>query len=144
MGMIGIRPGKFVAAVALVVAGCGGGTGTLTGKVSYQGKPVVMGSVFVQAADGTRRVSNIEPDGTYTVLNMPVGPVMIAVNSPEPPDPKALAGRAPRAGAKPAPAAPAVDRSKWVRLPDKYADPAQSDVTTTVSPGTTQFDINLP
>jgi hypothetical protein len=127
------------------VAGCAGGTGTLTGTVTYQGKPVVFGAVTVQAADGSRRMGNIEPDGTYTVTNVPTGRVTIAVSSPEPPAPAPASApsRLARPGYSPPPPAPAVDRSKWVKLPDQYADPVQSELTTTVSSGTNTFNIEL-
>jgi len=128
----------------LAVAGCGGGTGTLTGKVSYKGKPVVYGSVLVRCADGIQRAGNIELDGSYTVLNVPTGPVKIGVDSPEPPSAADISHRGSRPGAKAAAAAPTVDRSKWVKLPDKYADPDQSGQATTVTVGTTPFDITLP
>ena len=35
------------------------------------------------------------------------------------------------------------DREKWVRLPEKYADPDQSGLTTTLKSGTNPFDIPL-
>jgi hypothetical protein len=136
-------PLALLAAVAL--AGCGGGTGTLTGKVTYQGKPVVYGSVLVRCADGQQRSGNVEPDGSYTVLNVPAGPVKLAVVSPEPPDPTKAPpnrGRGERAPPQQA-AAPASDRSKWVKLPDNYADPDQSGLTATVTAGTVTHDIVL-
>jgi hypothetical protein len=76
------------------------------------------------------------------VLGVPAGPVKIAVLSPEPLAPTAAAGRG-RRGDKGQQPPPPVDRSKWVKLPDKYADPLQSEVTTTVNPGTTTYNIEL-
>src|SRR5439155_786714 len=88
--------------LVVAVTACGTGTGTLTGKVSYQGKPVVTGSVLVRSADGSQRVGNIEPDGSYTGLNVPVGPVKLGIDSPEPLQPKAPTRRSGR------PSSPAV------------------------------------
>jgi hypothetical protein len=137
------RPG-LVAAAALffAVTGCGRGSGTLTGKVTYQDQPVIYGTVMVRAADGTQWPGAIEPDGTYTVLNVPAGPVTIAIDSPQPQDPSAHK-RSCREGGQPPPSAPAIDRSKWVKLPEKYLDPEKSGIATTVTSGTTTFDIEL-
>lgn len=128
---------------AVAVAGCGGGVGTLSGKVTYQGKPVVYGTVLVRCADGLQRTGNIEPDGSYAVLNVPAGPVKIGVESPQPPAP-AAGGRTSRPGSKAASPPPTVDRSKWVKLPDDAADPEKSGIATTVPAGGAVFDIALP
>src|SRR5262245_41962740 len=62
---------KRARALALLVvlaaaAGCGG-TATVNGKVTYQGRPVLSGSVIVLNADGTARSGVILRDGTYAV-----------------------------------------------------------------------------
>src|SRR5436305_700153 len=106
-------PIGLLAAAALALAGCGGGTGTLTGKVTFQGKPVVFGTVTAQAADGTRRVGNIEPDGTYTVLAVPAGTMQPAVTCPEPPEPAAKRPPPRPGSSEPPPPPQAIDRSKW-------------------------------
>ena len=73
------RPNLRRAAAALLLtlaclpAGCAPSTTTASGKVSYQGKPVVWGSVTLVAADGTVHQAGIEPDGSYKVPNVPVG-----------------------------------------------------------------------
>ena len=141
------RPAVVLLAAALAAAGCGEGRNcTLTGKVSYQGKPVVYGVVLVQCADGTRSATNIRPDGSYTVERLLAGPVKIGVNSPEPPDPAAQPGRAaqPARPAGPPANPPAVDKSKWFKVPDEFGDAETSGKTTTVAAGTTHFDIQLP
>ena len=85
------------------------------------------------------------PDGTYTVEALPAGLVGIGVQSPEPPDPaQSPRGPQPKRPAGPPPNLPAVDRSKWFRLPDEVADPETSGLATTVTGGTTASDIRLP
>ena len=139
------RTSALVAAALLAAAGCGGGgrTHSLTGKVTYQGKPVIYGSVLVRCADGTQQAGNIQPDGTYTVADLPAGPVKLGVISPEPPDP---ASRPPPPGAPgaPPPGLRPVDRSKWFKLPEECGDPDKSGKAATVQAGTTTFDIQLP
>jgi hypothetical protein len=134
-----------VAALVLALAGCGGGTGTLTGKVTHKTKTVVYGTVMVVGADGITRSGNIEPDGTYKVEDVPAGAVKLAVVSPEPIDPKHLPKHTGRPGmeGKPAPY-PTVDRARWFKVPDKYGDPEKSGLTTTVRAGATPHDITLP
>jgi hypothetical protein len=133
---------RAVAVLALGLAGCGG-SGTLEGRVSYRGRPVVYGVVSVVGADGLTRVGNISPDGSYAVRDVPAGPATIGVDSPQPPDPVRAGRRGGRTGAAPAPPPP-VDRSQWVRLPDHFADPSKSGVSTTVRSGANPFDIALP
>jgi hypothetical protein len=141
------HPAVVLLAAALAAAGCGESrTGTLTGTVSYRGKPVVYGVVLVQCADGTRSATNIRPDGSYTVERLLAGPVKIGVNSPEPPDAAAQSAAAaqPARPAGPPPNLPAVDKSKWFNIPDELGDPETSGKSTTVTAGTTHFDIQLP
>jgi hypothetical protein len=139
----------FAAALA-AVAGCAAKRdGTLTGRVSYQGKPVLHGTILVQCADGTRLATNIKSDGSYSIEGLMVGLVKIGVNSPEPPDAAAhaaaMAQAARAAGPAGAPAnLPPVDKSKWFKIPDELGDPESSGKSATVTSGTNQFDIQLP
>src|SRR5438046_4965070 len=66
------------------LSGCGGETATLSGKVTYRGRPVTSGSIIVVHEDGTARVGVIEPDGTYAVEGVKRGRVKIGVFSPDP------------------------------------------------------------
>src|SRR4051812_10074770 len=79
-----MRVRSVAAVIVFAAVGCGGRTATLTGKVTYQGNPVVSGSVIVLGADGTARSGVIQPDGTYAVEGVPRGPVRIGVLSPDP------------------------------------------------------------
>src|SRR5690349_503951 len=76
----------FVIAAVLIgaAAGCGGQGATVSGKVSYKGRPVVSGSVIVLNPDGTARTGVILPDGSYTVEGVSRGLVKIGVLSPDP------------------------------------------------------------
>ncbi len=140
------RPAVLFSAVFLSMTGCSSNDCTLTGTVSFRGKPVIFGTVIVQASDGMRRIGRIDLDGSYTVEKLPAGPVKISVESPEPTNPAASPKRPPRSNGPaelPEDYKPP-DRSKWARLPDKYSDPDQSGLTTTVRSGPNHFDIPLP
>lgn len=144
-------PRAAVAAALLALAGCGGSTATVSGKVTYQGKPVVFGSVVLIGADGLPKNGQIQPDGTFTVAGVAVGTAKVAVSSPMPPG--AETGKKSAAGGKDAgdddkipPAGgsgvdPAVAKA-WFPLPEKYGDPEKSGLTVTVGDGKpVQFDL---
>jgi hypothetical protein len=124
---------------ALVLAsGCGSGTGTAAGKVIYQGKPVVWGSVILKAADGSVHQIGISPDGTYRLDRVPSGPAKVGVSSPDP-TPSARAkenadARVPAGPPRPPPGA-------WFPLPARYTDPATSGVTVQVGGGPADIEL---
>src|SRR5438477_1667604 len=66
-----------------MLIGCGG-TATVAGKVTYQGRPVLSGSVIVLNDDGTAVSGVIQPDGTYSVEGVKKGRVKVGVLSPDP------------------------------------------------------------
>jgi hypothetical protein len=140
------KPRRRPVAVLLLAlaAGCGGGDCTLAGKVKFQGRPVASGTVIATGSDGIRRTGNIGPDGSYSVEKLPPGPVKLAVESPEPPDP-ATWQPPPTGGPAGAPRnLPPADRSKWIKLPEQYGDADQSGLATTVQRGTNPYDIEMP
>jgi hypothetical protein len=129
-------------AVGLLLAGCGGGTGRLQGRVTFQGKPVVSGTVQVFAADGSVHVGEIGADGRYEVRGIPTGPARIAVNSADRNQKTSLEkiGQGSRAKGGEARAG---NPPGWFPLDPKYADPAKSGITTAVAGGTNEFNIEL-
>jgi hypothetical protein len=67
-----VRVGTLVPllALGLTIVGCGERVevGTLSGKVTYKGKPLEFGSVMLQpVAGGPVARGTIQPDGTFTV-----------------------------------------------------------------------------
>lgn len=118
------------------LAGCGGGTGDLSGTVTFNGKPVRVGTVAVAASDGSILSGVIQDNGTYSIPNVPSGEAKIAVHSP---DPKTVKVAMRKKDEKP----PPPDASKWVAIPEKYADHAQSELTTTIKTGPNTFPIDL-
>jgi hypothetical protein len=64
----------------IVACSPGSATSELTGKVTYKGSPLTMGEVYVKSEDG-REVSNtINPDGTYTIKNVPRGTLKVRIH----------------------------------------------------------------
>jgi hypothetical protein len=131
----------------LLLVGCGPSTGTITGKVTYDDKPLTSGTVMFLADDNRSFPSSISSDGTYKVENVPLGHVRITV---------AAGGggakiEAPRGFGKIPKGAPteafkaykgATARS-GVSIPMRYANPDQSGLSTTVVAGSQEYNIVL-
>src|SRR5262245_57422987 len=67
------------------LAGCGPGRGSLSGKVTCQGKgPLRLGTVSVLGGDGVIHNGNIKEDGTFEVPGIAAGTVKVAVSCPDP------------------------------------------------------------
>ena len=153
-----LRPGIFaLASLALVaLAGCSS-KGTVTGKVTYQDKPLTGGTVLFASAEGSQS-SPIGEDGTYTISNMPTGPAKISVET-ESAQVKGKGTPGPGAGAKGAPPPkgaeppPEAAKSSYAqgppraksaeKIPGTYADPESSGLTYTVTGGNQTHDIAL-
>jgi len=141
--------GGLLPLAALVFAGCGGGVGDVSGTVTYQGKPVVCGSVVLVGADGVPHTGGIKPDGTYSVSAVPAGVARVMVISPDPgppfhpgdPSSKELIDRTGREENTPV---PEIDRTKWRQLPKEYQDANTSGLTFTIAKGPNLHDILLP
>jgi hypothetical protein len=141
----------LLALLSLWCAGCGNATGEVSGKVSYQGKPLNGGTItFVPEKGGGAFNSPISEQGTYIVTKVPTGPAKVAVRSP---------GRSSRDAAKlkkelarlPKDAPPEV-RAEMERqaaakdfgqVPDSYGDYEKSGLTCTVKGGPQEHNIEL-
>ncbi len=142
-----------LAAAALAAAGCTAGNPQLTGAavsgvVRAKGRPVTGGSLrLIDPADPNKSTSGqILGDGTYKVLNAPVGEVVVVVETASAKaDPRAFIALAKAKGGK-------VDESilppgpplKYVPIDPKYSDPAKSPLRITVEKGEHTKDIELP
>src|SRR6185437_15230333 len=128
----------FAGAIALLLSGCGRPVGSVTGKVTYQGKPLKGGNVSFNSTDGNQSFSTpIKEDGSFEVPRLVGGTYKVCVEteSLNPPSPfvgprDAKVGKGgPPPGAKvpegytasgPAGAKAAEIRKKYVRIPEKY------------------------
>jgi hypothetical protein len=140
--------------LSLVSMGCGS-SGTVSGKVTYQGEDLGGGTVlFVSPGKKTERAT-IAPDGSYTIANIPTGTVKIAVEtaSARPPDPETMrrgmpqippdANLPPEAEKSMYKSSPENKGGKYIRIPDEYGDPDKSKLTLEVTGGNQHHDIEL-
>ena len=139
----------LAAMICLEGCGVGGGKASVFGKVSYKGQPVVMGSVIIRGADGQSHSTDIGPDGTYMIGDIPAGQAQLAVISLEPApisDVKNRQDRTGRGTAGPqtsnAPKPP-MDRKLWRKLPEIYESVISSGLTCDVKSPSTERNIEL-
>jgi hypothetical protein len=140
-----LRLPLLAAGVLVAAAGCSS-RATVSGKVTYKGKPVVWGTVTAIASDGVQYAAQINPDGTYSIANVPTGPARFAVSSPNPDGsarggPAAAKGGAGDRGDGAEAGPPNPPPGAWFPIPDQYSDPARSGLTATI--GSAPVDLNL-
>jgi hypothetical protein len=70
---------------AVLLSGCSGApSGKLSGKVTFNNKPVSIGTVLVVSEDGkSNGIGTLQEDGSYTIERAPVGNVKLAVQIPK-------------------------------------------------------------
>lgn len=142
-----LRPSGVMALLMLAAGGCAAGRGDVSGKVTYKGKALVLGTVQLQAADKTLLQANIGNDGSYSIPGVPVGEARFAVSStnPQGPDSQPLArgerGERGERQATPPKAAPPV--AGWFPIPSEYGDINKSRLAYTVKKGPNTYDIDL-
>jgi hypothetical protein len=133
----------------LLFTGCSS-QGTISGQITYQGKPVPEGTVVMVPAEG-QAVTGIIKDGHYEVKGIVKGMVKIAVQTTESAAVNRSVQRIPKGmgppkelGLDPAIYDPSAQRQvKSMRIPEKYRDPEQSGLTYTVKGGKQEFNIDL-
>ena len=132
------------AGFAVALSGCGDGTGSVAGTVTFRGKPVPGGSVVLYCADKQIVRGLIGPDGRYDIPNVPAGAAAVTVQAhARVPDGLRIKQHLPPAhdGPTPPDAAPATD--KVAALPPRYSLPEESGLSVVVGRGPTTFDIHL-
>jgi hypothetical protein len=129
------RPVAGISFLALVALGCQG-RGDVSGKVTYQNKPVKFGTVLIEGSDGNAGQGNIEEDGSYFVPGIVTGQARVAVNSPNPKSITLVAKR----DKKPE---PYPDVPGWFAIPKQYENPSTSGLTYTIKRGENKIDIEL-
>jgi hypothetical protein len=118
---------------------------TRSGTVTVGADQLRFAQIFVRGADGSTAQGAIGEDGRYTVGNVPVGEVMVAVNTELARGDSVAAGMAgayqgPEGGAK-------KGRAKlagFVNLKEQYFDPEKSGLKTATKAGENEFNITLP
>jgi hypothetical protein len=121
------------------LAGCGSSgkaLGTVEGKVTVDGSPANAGSVTFASTGGQSLSGQIQPDGTYKVVGVPVGPAKVFLSPP----PQMPAVAAAPKGSADMPGGPATV-AKPVPIPRKYINAESSGLSTTVKSGSNKYDI---
>jgi hypothetical protein len=132
--------------LAFAPVGCDPGAGSLVGTVSFNGRPLPGGIVAVVSADGRAAESKIAEDGSYAIAQAPAGTLKVSVVT-QPPisgmkSPNPMARNAPKDPNKPP--EPFAPLGKYVAIPKRYHDTANSGLTCTVVKGRqTTYDIPL-
>ncbi|MFL5241216.1 MAG: carboxypeptidase-like regulatory domain-containing protein [Gemmataceae bacterium] len=147
----------------LVAMGCGAGAKTVnvSGKVTYQGKPLPGGKITFYPKEGGKlnpASADIQEDGTYACNDAPSGDVKVTVsnehlNEKPSADPRT---RGPMGGNPAMQMQPPKDKApptktensdlkkvgKYIQIPDKYKNADKSGLTYTIKNGDT-VDIEL-
>jgi hypothetical protein len=138
-------PMLVVAAVSGVISGgCGPSEpvreyAAVSGRVSYQGKPLNKGSVTFQSAFGAPVMAEIQQDGTYRMDAVVGSNTVMIVNREADPGPLAPGEERKRIAAAKA----AMDAAKTV-VPDKYSTPASPLKFDVPHSGSTSADFDIP
>jgi hypothetical protein len=125
----------------LIAAGCGQRKGDLRGTVSFEGKKLAMGQVWVIGSDSLPYYGVIQDDGTYVVKGLPTGECRIAVNSPNPAE-TLRAGRGDSGRPVSTDREPG-DPKKWIAIPERYNMHDTSKITCTITSGENTMEIKL-
>jgi hypothetical protein len=132
--------------LTLTIAGCGSGTGELSGKVYYGEKTLGYGSVVVYGRDGKPHTGAIESDGAYSLTDIPAGEARLAVVSLDPSKKRAMPDRKYKGktgkGMTVVELLPG-DPSLWFEIPAKYNDVNTSELKITISRGSNTHDIRM-
>jgi hypothetical protein len=129
-----------------LIVGCGsGGTGTISGKVFYEGRPLSTGTVTFYPEKGGGFMAGIGSDGSYKAVDVPVGSARIAVQLPAR---LTQRRRSEQNGAK-----QAAGHEKGIKemqehsatlLAAEYMDPDKSELVVMVKRGWQTHDILIP
>jgi hypothetical protein len=126
--------------VGLCAAGCNFGTASVSGHVTYRGRPLTTGTVYVARSDGVQVPATIGADGLYHFDSLPAGPVKIGVVSLKPD----VAGFTPTKQAARGVRVATADPSGWFEIPESYADPLKSGLSLDLNHGPNERNIELP
>jgi hypothetical protein len=158
----------FGALLLTAAVGCGSGKGTVSGKVTLDGKPLPAGQISFVGAHGQTATADIK-DGQYTVSNVPTGDVKVTVQTSSikqqaetllassrygSSKTRAAAARKLPADIKEQLQAEATRNAEMVKrgkellakyrpVPDKYAKPDSSGLHVSVSRGDISYDVPL-
>src|SRR5262245_41419475 len=131
------------AVLVVLVGGCGG-TASVSGKVTFDGRPVTYGSVIIENVDAKiTRSGVIKPDGSYLVEDVPPGKVSFGVISRDPSKGRSVhRPKQGKAGEKNG-AQENELAAKWFPLPPRVETPGGSGRSATIGSGNVRHDLDL-
>jgi hypothetical protein len=124
--------------VVLAVIGCGGdkNVGQVSGTVTYQGKPLPIGTVSFLDSSNHALASSAINNGAYaTPGKVPVGPIKAIVTTPS----SSSGGRRPTVVRN----NKRVEKIRVIPIPAKYGSADSSGLGYTVKPGANTYNIEL-
>lgn len=125
-------------------AGCGKPPATVSGTVTYRGKPVTAGSVLFYGPDKQIARGVIGSDGRYSVPNVPRGTCAVTVQTPpRPPEGLQLKQQLPPIHGGPTLPKPEPADPVRAAFPARYALPDESGLSAVVDRDQVTFDIVL-
>ncbi len=116
--------------------------------VARTAPPFAYGSVAIAGDDGIPRTAALEANGRYTIADLPCGAARVSVHSPDPAEQEKLFEAEQikwQKGIKPPVerTVPAIDRDRWIPIPEHYGDFFSSGLKLNVERGLNTFDIQL-
>lgn len=125
--------------LAISLSGCRDKVGSISGKVTFKGQPIPVGTVTYFGQKNKVVVADLSEDGSYIVDQLPVGMAAITVETPNV-QPFAL-----KPGDPPPP--PGVVSSAYflpnIRIPDHYVNRETSGLRLDVQEGPQVLDLTL-
>jgi hypothetical protein len=136
----GRRAAPCVFAISFLwVAACSPGTGSVSGTVTMDGKPVTDITISFVSDSGYIVSALADAEGRYAIDGAPVGPTKVSIQAqtvmdePAQQSIKKMKGVAPK---------PSPSKSK-VPINPRYGDTAKSGLGLTVKPGKNEYNITL-
>lgn len=129
------------ALLPMLAWGCGG-PGEVTGTVTFNGKPVVVGYVVAIGSDSAVYVSGeLSESGGYVIPSVPSGRAKFAVYSRAPAAARKSVER--ESAARGRTLFTSATNNKWFSIDDDYRDPCKSGLSYEVRTGANRYDIAL-
>ena len=130
--------------VSAALTGCQSEPASVSGTVTYDGKPLSGGFVILYCADEQIVRGIIGPDGRYSIPNVPRGACQVTVKT-RLPSPLGFSLKKNIPPAEDGPTVPNVSsiRTAVTQIPERYAIPEESGLSVKVSKADTVYDIVL-
>src|SRR5262249_6949213 len=134
-----LTPLSFLVAALFLVAGtgCGPKFAKVSGDVKFKGLPLYKGTIgFIPTEKGKRQTVGVIENGKYSLIDVPVGDVLVTVVSIEKPEPPPDPKKKPVKKKKD-------KKDNEEKVATKYGDPKRTDLKLTVLSGENTFNIEL-